>query len=134
MGYMVASLKVQPADAMNSLTLQNVSQIRSQVLCLVIAGRVFQSVAVNNLTSVLVGQGFSQRELQNAVAGAQSVLFKSLSGDLKIAALEAVTGAMQRTFILVIFAGALEVLCSTLMRWKKLFPGEPTIEQETASV
>ncbi|KAH8589796.1 major facilitator superfamily domain-containing protein [Bisporella sp. PMI_857] len=134
MGYAVASLKVNPADAVNSLSLQNISQIGSQVLCLVIAGRVFQSVAVNRLTTVLAGQGFSQADIQNAVAGAQSILFEQLSGNLKAAALEAVTGAMQRTFILVIVAGALEVLCAMAMRWEKLFPGEPTTAQETISV
>ncbi|MCJ1233888.1 hypothetical protein MMC14_001846 [Varicellaria rhodocarpa] len=131
MGYAVASLKVNPVDAGNALTLQNVSQIGSQVLCLVIAGRVFQSVAVANLTKVLVGQDFSQADIQNAVAGAQSLLFEKLSGDLKTAALEAVTSAMQRTFVLVIVAGALEVVCSLLMRWEKLFPGEPTPTEET---
>jgi len=134
MGYAVASLKVNPADAVNSLTLQNVSQIGSQVLCLVIAGRVFQSVAVSNLTSVLMGQGFTQRDIQNAVAGAQSVLFKQLNGNLKAAALKAVTSAMQTTFILVIVAGVLEVLCAMAMRWEKLFPEEPTPAQEPTSV
>lgn len=134
MGYAVASLKSSPADAVNALSLQNVSQIGAQVLCLVIAGRVFQSAASNNLTSVLVGHGFSPRDIQNAIAGAQSALFEQLSGSLKTAALEAVTSAIQTTFILVIVASALEVVCAIAMRWEKLFPGEPTTAQETISV
>ena len=125
MGYAVASLKVHtPIDAGNALTLQNVSQIGSQVLCLVIAGRVFQSIATSNLTKVLVGQGFTQADIQNAVAGTQSLLFEKLSGNLKTEALVAVTSAIQRTYILVIVAGALEIVCSLLMKWEKLFPGE----------
>ncbi|KAK3311846.1 major facilitator superfamily domain-containing protein [Apodospora peruviana] len=114
MGYAVASLSCKPADALNSLSLQNVSQIGSQVLCLVIAGRVFQSVAVDSLTEVLAGQGFSLADIQSIVAGAQSVLFQELEGDLKIAALDDLHSG--------IVGGALVVVCAALMKWQKLFP------------
>ncbi|KAK3319752.1 major facilitator superfamily domain-containing protein [Cercophora scortea] len=130
MGYAVASLSCKPADALNSLSLQNVSQIGSQVLCLVIAGRVFQSVAVDHLTVVLDGQGFTLADIQSIVAGAQSTLFQGLDGELKVQALEAITYALQTTFILVVVGGALVALCGLLMKWHKLFPGETTTEQE----
>jgi MFS family permease len=120
-GYAVASLKVESTDVVHSISLQNVSQIGSTVICLVIAGQVFQSVAANNLTSVLAGQGFSQEDIHNAIAGAQSALFEQLSGDLKDLALEAITGAMQKAFILVIVAGALELVCAVAMRRERLF-------------
>ncbi|KAK8004477.1 hypothetical protein PG989_004196 [Apiospora arundinis] len=115
LGYAVTSLKVKPEDAVNAITLQNVSQIGSQVLCLVIAGRVYQSTAVSNLTPVLAGQGFGLQEIQNAAAGAQSTIFKEIDGPLRAAALDAVTGAMQTTFVLVLVAGALNTLCALAM-------------------
>ncbi|PKS07919.1 hypothetical protein jhhlp_006528 [Lomentospora prolificans] len=120
-GYAVASLKVKPADVVNSINLQNVSQIGSTAICLVIAGQIFQSVAVRNLTSALAGQGFSQGEIQGAVAGAQSALFEKLSGELRDAALEAITGAMQKSFVLVVAAGALGTVCALAMRVERLF-------------
>lgn len=121
LGYAVATLKVQPKDIVNSINLQNVSQIGSTVICLVVAGQVFQSVAISNLTTVLAGQGFGEEEIQNAVSGAQSVLFEHLSDDLKVAAIAAITGAMQKSFILVIVAGALEIVAAMMMKVERLF-------------
>ncbi|KAI0136894.1 major facilitator superfamily domain-containing protein [Xylariales sp. AK1849] len=125
LGYVVASLKVRSSDIVNAINLQNVSQVGSTAICLVIAGQVFQSVAVNNLKSVLAGQGFSQEDIHGAIAGAQSALFQQLTGDLRKAALEAITSAMQKAFILVIVGGALEVVCAVAMRRERLF-GETT--------
>ncbi|KAK8032552.1 hypothetical protein PG990_002286 [Apiospora arundinis] len=133
LGYAVASLKAKPEDAVNAITLQNVSQIGSQVLCLVIAGRVYQSTAVSNLTPVLAGQGFGLQEIKNAAAGAQSTIFKEIDGPLREAALDAVTGAMQTTFVLVLVAGALNTLCALAMRWERLFPKADKVDDEQAS-
>lgn len=121
LGYAVATLKVQPKDIVNSINLQNVSQIGSTAICLVIAGQVFQSVAIGNLTAVLAGQGFSQEQIKSAVSGAQSVLFENLSEELRVAAIAAITGAMQRAFILVIVAGSLEIVTAIAMRRERLF-------------
>lgn len=121
LGYAVATLKVQSRDIVNSINLQNVSQIGSTVICLVIAGQVFQSVAVSNLTTVLAGHGFGQGEIQNAVSGAQSVLFEHLSDELRVAATTAITGAMQKSFILVIVAGTLEIVAAAMMKREMLF-------------
>ncbi|KAK6832902.1 hypothetical protein PG987_007596 [Apiospora arundinis] len=133
LGYAVASLKAKPEDAVNAITLQNVSQIGSQVLCLVVAGRVYQSTAVSNLTPVLAGQGLGLQEIQNAAAGAQSTIFKEIDGPLRAAALDAVTGAMQTTFVLVLVAGALDTLCALAMRWERLFPKADKVDDEQAS-
>ncbi|KAI0168787.1 MFS drug efflux transporter [Pestalotiopsis sp. NC0098] len=130
LGYAVATLKVPPEDIVNAINMQNVSQIGSTAICLVIGGQVFQSVAVRNLSSVLAGQGFSAGEIQNAVSGTQSALFQHLSSELRSelrsAAIDAITGAMQTAFCLVIVAGALQTLAAVAMKRERLF-GEVVI-------
>ncbi|RDW78580.1 uncharacterized protein DSM5745_05432 [Aspergillus mulundensis] len=92
LGYAVASLKVPPADVFSAINLQNVAQIGATVIYLVVAGQVFQSTAVRILNGALEGHGSSQAEIQDAVAGAQSPLFQSLSGHLRDSAIRAITG------------------------------------------
>ncbi|KAH8675589.1 MFS drug efflux transporter [Xylariales sp. PMI_506] len=122
LGYAVATLKVRsPVDVVHAINFLNVSQIGSTTIALVLAGQIFQSVAVANLSAVLAGRGFSADEIQSAVAGAQSTLFDQLSGDLRDAAVAAITGAMQKVFILVIIAGALELLSALAMKRERLF-------------
>lgn len=121
LGYAVASLKVPPSDIFSAINLQNVAQIGATVICLVIAGQVFQSTAVRNLNDVLAGKGFTQAEIHHAVAGTQSALFESLSGDLRAAAIHAITSAMQRAFIIPLVAGAVGLVSSLLMRRERLF-------------
>ncbi|KAK3313200.1 major facilitator superfamily domain-containing protein [Apodospora peruviana] len=121
LGYAVATLTVSPADIGHALSMQNVSQIGSTVICLVIAGQVFQSAAVANLGQALAGKGFSAQEIAAAVTGAQSEVFQQLSGDLRIAAIEAIVQAMQKSFILVIVGGAVLFVSALLMKREKLF-------------
>ncbi|KIH86272.1 hypothetical protein SPBR_08884 [Sporothrix brasiliensis 5110] len=55
-GFQVGTLVVEdPADMGHVISMQNVSQIGGQVLCLVIAGQIFQSVAINNLPNPKAG-------------------------------------------------------------------------------
>lgn len=121
LGYAVASLKVAPSDIFSAINLQNIAQIGATVICLVIASQVFQTTAVRNLNGVLAGQGFSETEIHNAVAGAQSTLFEALSGDLRVAAVSAITSAIQRAFIIPLVAGAVALVTSLCMRRERLF-------------
>ncbi|PGH03526.1 hypothetical protein AJ79_07361 [Helicocarpus griseus UAMH5409] len=121
LGYAVASLKVVPADVFSAINLQNIAQIGATVICLVIASQVFQSTAVQKLNGVLAGQGFSQSDIQDAVAGARSTLFESLDNDLRAEAIRAITSAMQRAFVIPLVAGAMGVVSSMLMRRERLF-------------
>lgn len=121
LGYSVGSLKVKPSDVLSAINLQNVAQIGATVICLVIASQAFQSNAVRNLNHVLNGQGFSQAEIHNAVAGAQSTLFEKLNGDLRTEAIDAITSAMARAFIIPLVAGAVSVISSVMMSRERLF-------------
>ncbi|PLB36279.1 major facilitator superfamily domain-containing protein [Aspergillus candidus] len=120
LGYAVASLKVPASDIFSAINLQNVAQIGATVLCLVIAGQVFQSTAVRNLTSVLAGRGFSETEIHGAVAGTQSALFESLRGDVRDAAVGAITAAMRRAFVVPLVAGGVGLFSSLLMKRERL--------------
>lgn len=115
LGYTVAGISAAP-DVVSAVNLQNVAQTGSSVVVLVIASQVFQSVAVRNLTSVLAGLGFSQDAIRDAVSGAQSTLFAALDDETRAAATLAVTGAIQRSFVLVIVAGALQTVAAAAMR------------------
>ncbi|KAL4740427.1 major facilitator superfamily domain-containing protein [Aspergillus similis] len=121
LGYAVASLKVPPTDIFSAINLQNIAQIGATVICLVVAGQVFQSTAVLNLNRVLAGLGFSQTEIHDAVAGAQSTLFESLNGNLRDAAIRAITDAMRRAFIVPLVAGGVGLISSLLMKRERLF-------------
>ncbi|KAL5044237.1 hypothetical protein BDW71DRAFT_209450 [Aspergillus fruticulosus] len=121
LGYTVASVKVAKSDVFSAINMQNIAQIGSTLICLVIASQVFQSTAVQNLNDVLEDQGFSQSEIRNAVSGAQSALFEALNGDLRAKAILATTKAIQRAFIIPLVAGAVGVVSSVLMRRERLF-------------
>ncbi|KAL7800321.1 major facilitator superfamily domain-containing protein [Trichoderma ceciliae] len=120
-GYAVATLKVPSEQMGDAIKMQNVSQIGGTVLALVIAGQVFQSSAVNNLGAVLKGHGFTESDIHDIVAGTQSELFAELNGDLKQAAIAAITSATQNSFILVVVAGATILVSSLAMRFERLF-------------
>ncbi len=78
-------------------------------------------MAVQNLSRVLEGLGFSQADISSAVAGAQSPLFGKLSPDMRDAAIEAIVQAMRKTFALVIVSGAVVLVVSILLKREKLF-------------
>lgn len=112
-GYTVATLKVDPDDVANSLSMQNVSQMGGTTIALIISVLAFKTAAVRNVSSVLAGQGFTKEQIQAAVAGAQSALFEQLSIDTKAIVILELTKAMQAPFILVIISGAvLSDFCS----------------------
>lgn len=81
-GYAVTTLKA-PDHMGDALALQNVAQIGGSVIALIIAGQVFQSSAVRNLTQVLAGTSYTDADIQSAVSGAQSLIFRELSGSLR---------------------------------------------------
>ncbi|KAH8645408.1 major facilitator superfamily-domain-containing protein [Xylariales sp. PMI_506] len=121
LGYAIATLTVPTKDIGDAISLQNISQVGSYVIALAIAGQIFQSEAVANLEAVLDGLGFSHDDIVNAVAGAQSALFEQLSGDLRTAAVLAITKAMQKSFVLLSIGGGVLLIAAMLMKRERLF-------------
>jgi len=121
LGYAVGTLTGKPEDIGNVINFQNVSQIGSTVICLVVAGQIFQSEAVTSLTAVLAGHGYSAADISGAVAGAQSALFAQLEGELREQAIGAIVGAMQKSFALLVVSGAVLILSAVGMKPERLF-------------
>ncbi|KAF1960289.1 MFS general substrate transporter [Byssothecium circinans] len=120
-GYTIATLTLKPEDVGHGLKLQNVSQIGGQVIALAVAGQIYQSTAIKQLTEALAGHDFSEEEIRGAVAGSQSALLKELNGELRERAIEAITHAMQMTFVLIPVAGGVMLVASLFMKREKLF-------------
>jgi MFS family permease len=120
-GFQVGTLVVDyPTDIGHVISMQNISQIGGQVFCLVIAGQIFQSVATNKLRTVLAGLGYTDADIQSAVAGSRSAIFESLKGDLRAKAIRAITEAIQATYVPVLAAGALLIVVALCMKREKL--------------
>lgn len=127
-GYTVATLTTKPEDTGAGLSMQNLSQIGAQVIALALAGQIYQSTAIRNLSTVLAGNGFSDQEIRSAVAGVQSTLFEKLNGELRNKAIAAVTEAMQMTLVLVPVAGGVMFLAALCMKREKLFEKAVAVE------
>ena len=129
MGYAIATVKVGmklgPDEVSNAVSLQNVSQVGSTLIALVISGQVFQSLAFNKMKDVLVGQGFSDSQIRDAVAGTHSVVFHTISPELKEKAVEAITSAISRVWVLCVVAGAVSLCIAPLMKRERLFGMTP---------
>ncbi|KAI1132293.1 major facilitator superfamily domain-containing protein [Nemania abortiva] len=121
LGYAVGSLKVPASDVFGAINLQNIAQIGATVIALVIASQAFQSNAVRNLNQILAGLGYSQAEIHNAVAGAQSTLFADLSEDLRVKSIGGITSAIRISFIIPLVAGITNLLGALFMSREKLF-------------
>ncbi|KAI2472860.1 MFS general substrate transporter [Annulohypoxylon bovei var. microspora] len=119
--FTVASLTLKPEDTGAGINFQSVAQIGGQVISLAIAGQIYQSTATRNLSMALSGHGFSDQEIRGAVAGAQSTLFEKLDGELRNRAIQAVTEAMQMTFVVVPIAGGVMLIAALCMKREKLF-------------
>ncbi|EHK49415.1 uncharacterized protein TrAtP1_010634 [Trichoderma atroviride] len=120
-GFSIATLESGSKDAAHALTLQNLGQLGAGVIALVVAGQVYQTTAIKGLTEALAPAGYTAAQIEDAAAGAQSVVFQDLTGDLREMAIIAVTNAIQRVFILLIVAGAVSLIAALGMKRHKLF-------------
>lgn len=124
-GYAIAGVKVSlkgwsDKDIQSAISLQNISQIGSTLLSLLLSGQIFQNLARQNLEHALSGEGFSDTDIRGAIAGTQSALFHRLSSQQAERATRAITEAMSRVYILSITAGALSLLSALLMKKERL--------------
>lgn len=114
-------------DVQRVLSMQNLSQLGFQTICLLVGGQIFQSLSMKDLTRILSGMGFSESEIRSAVAGTASTLFESLDPALQEQAIAAITNAMSRVYILSIAAGAITIIVALLLKKEKLFQGKEDV-------
>ena len=123
-GYAVATMKRglsgHAEDVPNAVAFQNTSQLGSTLIALVISGQVFQSYAFNGLSRVLAGRGYTSEQLRDAISGTQSTVFNSLSPELRAKAVDAVTSAISRVWVLGLAAGVVSLIIGPLMKKEKL--------------
>lgn len=117
--YGVAMALVDPVRIPESIQFINAAQGQSMLISLVIASAVFQNVALSGMEKALDGLGYTTTQIQGAIAGAESTLLQELSPTDDRNAIEAIMTAIGKEWILIIVAGALQVVCALFMSKKR---------------
>jgi hypothetical protein len=119
--YSVASAKVQSQQVAAAIGFINVAQIGGIVIALTISGTVFQNIAFNALGKILYPLGFTASDVRGAIAGSRSALFEHVPADAEAMVIEAIVQAIDKTYALVITAGAFGLVTSVVLRRERLF-------------
>ncbi|CAH0020373.1 unnamed protein product [Clonostachys rhizophaga] len=122
--YSIAAQLVKPGREPESIQFLNISQGQSQLLGLAIASSVFQSIAFNGMKTVLDGMGFSDAEIQTAIAGAKSALLERVDDEVRQRCTEVIVQAVRYEWVLVIVAGILQTICSCFLTRKRSTAGQ----------
>ncbi|KAE8387433.1 major facilitator superfamily domain-containing protein [Aspergillus alliaceus] len=109
-----------PKDRVDSAVLFNMAQFGGIAIILAVAGSIFQNVGYRLLTEAIGGEGYSEHELREALAGVSSAVWES--GDERVVAkgVAAVADVLGREFYLVVAGGAICLVCGLVMQWGKL--------------
>lgn len=118
-GYAVAPLLVKPERVPEVIQFLNISQGQSQLIGLTIASSLFQSITYSRLQTVLAGTGYSDDEIQAAIAGAQSTVLETATPELRSQCIDVIVRSINNVWVLVITAGALWVVCSCFLTRKR---------------
>lgn len=84
------------------------------VLALAISGAVFQNKAIGGLHPIL--PNLPDAALRGMVSGSGSALFRQLPPNVQAEVLSVIVKSMSYTYILVIVAGALTIICSAFLK------------------
>jgi Major Facilitator Superfamily len=119
--YSIAPSQVEPNRVSDANGFINFAQIGAIVVALTISSTVFQNVGFRYVKNALEGQGFADQEIHASLAGAKSSAFTSITGAVRVEAMEGIVKAINDAYILVIIAGVVMLICSMLMKKEKLF-------------
>lgn len=101
-------------DASNILRFLNIAQHSAQMMALVVASAIFQNRNFSNLKSILQETGYSDTDIQAAMAGAKSSVLQSLSPELRQRCIQAIVSTIQKEWYIV-------VACSAVMLVRSAF-------------
>lgn len=118
-GYAIVPGLVKPDRISEAIQFMNIAQGQSQLLGLAIASAIFQNEAFSGAQDVLGGEGYSKEQIQAAIAGSSSDVFRSVSAELRAKLLRVVVGAIQAEYIMVITAGAVITVCALFLNKKR---------------
>jgi hypothetical protein len=119
-GYSVVAVKVQPHEVPAAIGFMNVGQIGSLAIALSISGAVFQNVGFNSLKRALAGYAFSDLDIRNALAGAQSAILTQGDETVLGLAITSIVSTISKLFALVIAAGSFMLLSAMFMKRERL--------------
>ncbi|KAL8885716.1 MAG: hypothetical protein Q9215_006470 [Flavoplaca cf. flavocitrina] len=118
-GYAVGPLLVKADRVPEVIQFLNISQGSSQLIGLTIASALFQSMTYSGLKGVLDGTGYSNEEIQAAIAGARSTVLETASPELRARCIDVIVHSIDNAWILVITAGALFTTCACFLTRKR---------------
>jgi hypothetical protein len=127
--YAVGPALVTPDRVAECIQFMNIGQGQSQLLGLTIASAIFQSKTLSGLNDLLGSKGYSQTEIEGAVAGAQSTLLEKLPPALKVQGLSVIVDAIDAVYVMAVAAGPctwLHPACCLLVGSRSFWEGAAT--------
>lgn len=118
-GYAVGPLLVEPNRVAEVIQYLNISQGSSQLIGLALASCIFQSTGFSRLQNVLEEKGYSDEQIQAAIAGARSDMLENMGPELRARAVGAIVRTIGDVWVMVIAAGALWTICSLFLTRKR---------------
>jgi predicted MFS family arabinose efflux permease len=109
------------ADASNILRFLNIAQQSAQMMALVVASAIFQNLTFNNLKTILQGTGYSDSDIQAAMAGAKSQILQNVSPDLRDQCIRAIVSTIQKEWYIVIACSAVMLVQSAFFRRTRFY-------------
>ncbi|KAB8240180.1 hypothetical protein BDV35DRAFT_386055 [Aspergillus flavus] len=103
-----------PRDKVDSVVMFNLAQMGGITVILSIAGSIFQNVGFHLLKEVIGGNGYSEDDLRQALAGVSSTVWGSDDPDVLARGVQAVSEALAREYYLIVAGGALCFVCGYL--------------------
>ncbi|KAL5356108.1 major facilitator superfamily domain-containing protein [Aspergillus floccosus] len=110
----------EPWHRVDSAALFNMAQMGGIAIALAAAGPIFQNVGYDMLVDAVGDDGYSQKDLREALAGVSSMVWQSSDPEIVSRGVEAVAGVIAREWYLVVAGGAACLVCGVLMRWERL--------------
>lgn len=119
-----------PRQKVDSIVIFNMSQMGAIAVALAMGGAIYQNVGFNLLADALDGQGYTDHDIREALAGVSSSVWQSRDPETLARGLEAVATVIAREFWIVAAGGALCLVCGLLMKREKLDFGRPKKEKK----
>ncbi|KAI9747457.1 MAG: hypothetical protein M1835_002104 [Candelina submexicana] len=116
--FSVAQSKVEPYLIPSAIGFITCSQVAGITIALAIANSIFLNDSTKSITAIL--PNVATAEIQNAIAGAGSAFFASLTPGIRAQVLHAIVDSIKNAYILVMTAGALAVVLSLFLKREKL--------------
>jgi hypothetical protein len=114
-----------PEEIPSAVGFITIAQTGGMAISIPIANAVFLNAAQDGLSVLLPNASFD--EIQAAITGISGDFVQTLPESLKRPVLDVIVGALSKTYILTITAGALAVVLSLFMKREKMFLAGPVM-------